>query len=180
MIRQLCLTLMISALPAAAAAQATPLAVGTAAPDFTLRSATAKGPAGPVSLESLKGQTVVLAFFPRARTSGCTVQMDAYRDQYAKLFGDNVKLLAVSTDADTTLAAWARERNYPFTFLSDSGGAVGALYGTYNSEKNYERRTLYVIGPDGKVSYVAAPFQEVDPTSYTKLGEALKQVAHRH
>ncbi len=109
--RVLCLTLMVSALPAVGIAQGAPLAVGTAAPGFTLPSASAQGPAGPVSLESLKGQTVVLAFFPRARTSGCTVQMDAYRDQYAKLFGDNVKLLAVSTDADTTLAAWARERN---------------------------------------------------------------------
>lgn len=180
MLRPLSFTLMISALPAAVAAQATPLAVGTAAPTFTLASANAQGPAGPVSLESLKGQTVVLAFFPRARTSGCTVQMDAYRDQYAKLFGENVKLLAVSTDADTTLAAWARERNYPFTFLSDPGGVVGSQYGTYNSEKDYERRTLYVIAPDGKVSYVAAPFQEVDPTSYTKLAGALEATGHHH
>lgn len=161
--------------PAALSAQGTPLSVGSVAPDFTLSAATQKGvAAAPLSLSSLRGQTVVLAFFPRARTSGCTVQMDAYRDQYERLFGEGkVTLLAISVDADTTLASWAGERDYPFTFLSDAGGKVGTAYGAYNAEKNYERRILYVVGPDGKITYVAAPFQEVDPTAYTKLGAAL-------
>ncbi|MBP2647825.1 MAG: putative peroxiredoxin, partial [Gemmatimonadetes bacterium] len=62
--------------------------------------------------------------------------MDAYRDQYATLFngGKDVTLVAISTDPDTTLASWARDAKYPFTFLSDVGGAVGKLYGAFNSK----------------------------------------------
>jgi peroxiredoxin len=102
--------------------------------------------------------------------------MDAYRDQYATLFdgGKDVTLLAISTDPDTMLAAWASEKKYPFTFLSDSGGVIGRMYGAFNTKYGLDNRTLFVIGPDGKISYVASPFQEVDPTSYTKLGEAIK------
>ena len=58
--------------------------------------------------------------------------MDAYRDQYAKIFngGQGVTLLAISTDADSTQASWARDKAYPFTFLSDIKGEVGKLYGS--------------------------------------------------
>ncbi len=103
--------------------------------------------------------------------------MDAYRDQYATLFngGKDVTLLAISTDPDTMLAAWAGEKKYPFTFLSDSGGTVGKLYGAFNAKYGLDNRSVFVIGPDGKISYVAAPFQEVDPTSYTALGAAIQK-----
>ena len=76
--------------------------VGDMAPDFTLPGATKAGvTAQPIKLSSLKGQTVVIAFFPRVRTSGCTAQMNSYRDQYATLFngGKGVTVLAVSTDS---------------------------------------------------------------------------------
>ena len=64
-----------------------PLAVGTPAPNFTMLGATRYGVlARPVQLRDFKGKTVVLAFFPKARTSGCTIQMQAYRDKYATLF----------------------------------------------------------------------------------------------
>jgi peroxiredoxin len=101
--------------------------------------------------------------------------MDAYRDQYATLFngGRDVTLLAISVDPDTMLAAWARERDYPFTFLSDSGGRVGKLYGAFSERSKLDNRTLFVIAPDGRISYVAAPFREVDPTAYTELGRAI-------
>lgn len=103
--------------------------------------------------------------------------MDAYRDQYAQLFrgGKDVTLLAISTDPDTTLAAWARDEKYPFTFLSDSGGVVGRLYGAFNPKYGLDNRTLFVIAPDGTISYVASPFREVDPTSYTALGAAIQK-----
>ena len=114
---------------AAPPAQAAPqgLAVGAMAPDFAIPGATRYGTlSDPVTLSSLRGQTVVLAFFPRARTRGCTVQMEAYRDRYAELYngGRKVVVLAVSTDADTTLAAWARELETPVLFGSDSAQAV--------------------------------------------------------
>jgi peroxiredoxin len=101
--------------------------------------------------------------------------MDAYRDQYAKLFNDGKKvtLLAVSVDPITELASWAKDRNYPFRFLSDPDGKVGKLYGAFDSKYKLDNRTLYVIAPGGKISYVAAEFQEVDPQAYVALGEAV-------
>ncbi len=100
--------------------------------------------------------------------------MDAYRDQYAQLFhgGTDVALVAISTDPDTTLAAWAKERGYPFTFVSDPDGAIGKAYGAFNERFGLDNRTLYVLR-DGKVAYVAAPFREVDPQAYRDLGAAI-------
>ena len=150
------------------------------APDFTLPGATSAGVlATPVQLSALRGKTVVLAFFPKARTSGCTVQMKTYRDQYATLFGGgkDVTLLAISTDADSTLASWAKDEAFPFTFLSDVDGTVGKQYGAFNPKSSMDNRVLLVIAPDGKVSYVASPFREVDPTSYSILGAELKKAA---
>ncbi len=103
--------------------------------------------------------------------------MDAYRDQYATIFngGKDVTLLAISVDPDTALASWARDAKYPFTFLSDVRGTVGKLYGAFNPKYGLDNRTVFVIAPDGRISYVAAPFREVDPTSYTELGMAIKK-----
>ena len=105
--------------------------------------------------------------------------MDAYRDQYAKLFngGKGIVLLAISVDADTTLASWAAEKHYPFRFLSDSGGVVGRQYGAWSDRNGLDNRTLFVVGPDGKIAYVQAPFREVDPTAYTELGDAIARIA---
>ena len=101
--------------------------------------------------------------------------MDAYRDQYATLFngGKDVTLLAISTDPIGELAAWAKDAKYPFTFLSDSGGQVGRLYGAFSAKSGLDNRTLYVIGPDGTIVHRAAPFREIDPTAYADLGAAV-------
>jgi peroxiredoxin Q/BCP len=105
--------------------------------------------------------------------------MDAYRDQYATLFkgGRNVALLAVSVDPDTALASWARDKQYPFRFLSDPDGTAGKLYGAWEPKYKLDNRTLFVIGPDGKVAYVADPFQEIDPKAYDGLKAAIEKAA---
>ncbi|MEP7326188.1 MAG: redoxin domain-containing protein [Gemmatimonadota bacterium] len=97
--------------------------------------------------------------------------MDAYRDQYATLYnnGNHVVLLAISVDPDTMLAAWAKEKGYPFRFLSDSTGAIGRRYGAYNFEYKMDDRSLFVIAPDGTIADVQAPFREIDPTAYRRL-----------
>jgi len=102
--------------------------------------------------------------------------MDAYRDQYATLFrnGRRVVLLAVSVDADTALASWARDKQYPFRLLSDPEGKVGRLYGAWEARYKLDNRTLFVIGPDGKIAYVADPFQEIDPKAYEGLDAAIR------
>jgi thioredoxin-dependent peroxiredoxin len=153
-----------------------PLEIGAVAPDFTMKGATRYGVlASPVHLSDFKGKTVVLAFFFKARTSGWTVQMNAYRDQYAQLFknGRNVVLIAISADPDTALASWARDSEFPFLFASDTGTAVGKRYGALASRAGMTNRNLFVVGPDGRIAYRATPFREIDPTAYTELGAAI-------
>jgi len=106
--------------------------------------------------------------------------MDAYRDQYAQLFkGGKVTLIAISTDADTTLASWARDKDYPFLMLSDSKAEVGKKYGAFitTPRSPIDNRTLFIVGSDGKIKHVMAPFREVDATAYEELGKKIEELA---
>jgi len=104
--------------------------------------------------------------------------MNAYRDQYAKLFNDGrgVVLIAISADPDTALASWARDSEFPFLFASDSGTAVAKRYGALAEQPGMTNRNLFVVGPDGKIAYRATPFREVDASAYTQLGAAIGKV----
>ena len=101
--------------------------------------------------------------------------MEAYRDQYATIFrnGKDVSLIAVSTDADTAQASWAREGHYPLYFASDPDRTAGAKYDVNSLQMNYEKRVVFVIGPDGKVAHIMRPFRELVGDSYTELGDAV-------
>ncbi|MCU0625430.1 MAG: redoxin domain-containing protein [Gemmatimonadaceae bacterium] len=149
--------------------------VGQPAPDFTISVIGQAGAAKSVKLADFRGQTVVLAFFPRVRTSGCTTQMQSYRDKYRELFaaGNKVTLLAISTDPSEAQQAWAKDENFPMWFGSDADGTVGAMYGAYDAAAKYDKRYLYVIGPDGKVTYTAKPFRQMVETAYSELGDAV-------
>lgn len=152
-------------------------AVGEVAPDFTLRVASKDGIAAePLRLSSLRGKPVVLAFFPKARTSGCTIQMKAYRDRFAEVFGKDAQLLAISMDTPEDLASWAKDEAFPFRFVSDAEGVAGKLYGTLREGARWESRVLFVIGKDGKVAKVMRPFREIDPTAYDELKTAIAAV----
>ena len=110
--------------------------------------------------------------------------MNAYRDQYAKLFngGKNVQVFGISVDPDTTLASWAAEKDYPLTFLSDPGASVGKQYGVAVSFKDnmLDSRVVYVIDGNGKIAHVMSPFRETDPTAYTELGSAVSMSGMHH
>jgi peroxiredoxin Q/BCP len=154
--------------------------VGDAAPDFTLPGATIDGVMkAPITLSKLKGQTVVVAFFPKARTKGCTAQMTTYRDKWATLFngGKGIAVIGISMDADTTTAAWAKEANLPMMFASDMKGEAGKLYGAYVEGRPVENRLLYVVGPDGRIAYTAKPFNPMVEDAYTDLGTAVKKAS---
>lgn len=154
--------------------------VGEMAPDFTLPGATIDGVMkAPIMLSKLKGQTVVVAFFPKARTKGCTAQMTTYRDQWATLFngGKGITMIGISMDADTTTAAWAKEANLPMMFASDMKGDAGKLYGAYVEGRPVENRLLYVVGPDGRIAYTAKPFNPMVEDAYTDLGSAVKKAS---
>ena len=97
--------------------------------------------------------------------------MEAYRDQYATLFnnGRNVVVVAISVDADTALASWARDEDFPFLFASDPGGQIGQLYSAYDAKNKTDNRSLFVVRPDGRIAYVTKPFKVLTPSSYTDL-----------
>jgi peroxiredoxin len=105
--------------------------------------------------------------------------MHAYRDQYAQLFhgGRNVVLVAISADSAPELAAWARDDEFPFLMASDTGSVVGKRYGAYSQRGNVDNRTLFIIAPDGRIAWRAAPFREIDPSAYTELGAAINRIA---
>jgi thioredoxin-dependent peroxiredoxin len=101
--------------------------------------------------------------------------MEAYRDQYAKLFngGKGVVVIATSVDPDTALASWAHDSSFPILFASDVGGAIGRAYGVYDPKIKLDSRVVYVIAPDGKVAYRAKPFRELSADAYTELAAAV-------
>lgn len=172
------LTVAFSASTATAQAASELLTVGQMAPDFTLTTVTANGPtATPFKLSEHRGETVVLAFFPKARTSGCTAQMHSYRDKYESMFmnGKKVQLIGISTDNAADLTAWAKDDGFQFSMGADTDRAVGGLYGAAR-EGAYHRRYLYVIGPDGKITY-ATSFRPLAQQAYDELDAALKKTA---
>jgi peroxiredoxin len=103
--------------------------------------------------------------------------MHAYRDQYAQVFnnGQNVVLIAISTDPAEALASWAKDDQFQFLMASDTEAKVGTMYGAVAPRPNMTNRNLFVVGPDGRIAYRAVPFREVDPMAYTELGEAVKK-----
>ena len=107
------------------------------------------------------------------------MQLEAYRDQYATIFnnGRRVTVIAMSVDADTTLRNWAREADFPFLMASDSGLAVGKLYGSENARRTMNARNLFVIGPDGRITHRMTPFNVLSEGAYTELEKAVDAAA---
>ena len=119
---------------AQAAAPAPAPALGVVAPDFTAPGANASGPAaGPISLSGLKGQVVVLAFYPKDRSSGCTAELTKFRDEYRTLFPEGVVVLPISVDDMESHVGWAKDMNFPFTLVADDGGQIATRYGSMMS-----------------------------------------------
>jgi peroxiredoxin len=91
--------------------------------------------------------------------------------------GKDVVLIAISADPVDQLESWAREDQFPFVMASDSGAAVGRLYGALARRPGMTNRNLFVVGPDGRIAYRAVPFREVDPKAYEDLGAAVDRLA---
>ncbi len=129
------------------------LAVGDAAPDFTLP--TADG--GSVTLSDLRGEHVVVYFYPAAGTPGCTKQACDFRDSLASLQGHGYRVVGVSPDGVEKLAAFARDEELTFPLASDPDKAVLTAWGAWGEKTNYGRtvtgviRSTVVVAPDGTV-----------------------------
>jgi thioredoxin-dependent peroxiredoxin len=151
--------------------------VGRRAPPFRLPWANKDGvgPADqPYDLGLDRGKTVVLAFFPRDFTSGCTAEMRTFAEQYDSLFGPEVVVVGISTDSLVTHTRFAASLNLPFRLLSDPRQEVARRYAA-NDRSGYLRRVVYVIGPDGKVRYRNLRFNALDPKHYADLGAAVRR-----
>jgi len=151
--------------------------VGRRAPPFQLPWANKDGigPADqPYDLGLDRGKTVVLAFFPRDFTTGCTAEMRTFAEQYDSLFGPDVVVVGISTDSLATHSRFAASLNLPFRLLSDPRQEVARRYAA-NDRSGYLRRVVYVIGPDGKVRYRNLRFNALDPKHYTDLGAAVRR-----
>ena len=105
--------------------------------------------------------------------------MEAYRDQYATLFnnGRKVVVIGISVDADTTQASWAHDEDFPMVFASDLGGKVGQLYDAFVADRKQDNRSLFVVGPDGRIRYVTKPFKVLSAQSYSDLAAVVDSLA---
>ena len=148
--------------------------VGQPAPDFTAQWADGSGPrATPVSLTSLRGKVVVVAFYPKDRTSGCTAELTKFRDEHATLFGENVVVLPVSADSIASHVSWASEMKFPFALVSDPELKVAELYGSHAAGRPVASRTVYVIGKDGNVVWREMKFNALNEDAYASLAAAV-------
>jgi thioredoxin-dependent peroxiredoxin len=141
---------------------------GGRAPEFTLSDQEGNQ----VELTSLRGRWVVLYFYPKADTPGCTAQACGIRDHAGDYEAANAVVLGVSPDSVEELRAFADKYGLAFTLLSDPGGAVASKYGVW-VEKSYEDRTWWgnerssvLVDPDGNV---ARTFPKVKPAEHDEL-----------
>jgi len=131
--------------------------IGKPAPDFTLPSTTGET----ISLKQFKGKkTVVLYFYPKDETPGCTKEACAFRDAYGDLDRQGVVLLGVSTDNMDSHLAFRDHHKLPFPLLSDEDAAVSKLYGVYKQKNLYGKkymgieRTTFVIDKTGRIAQI--------------------------
>jgi peroxiredoxin Q/BCP len=126
---------------------------GDKAPDFTLPDATGRE----VSLEDFAGRDVILYFYPRDDTPGCTKEACGFRDQWDALGRTGAVVLGVSADDAASHRRFATKYRLPFTLLSDPDHTVMRAYGAYGEKTLYGRKITGVIrstvwiGPDGRV-----------------------------
>ena len=141
------------------------LAAGQNAPDFTLAAQNNQ----PVSLSALlKQQRVLVYFYPKAMTPGCTVQACGLRDSMAELSAKGVTVVGISTDAPAKLAKFAQRDQLNFTLLSDEDHKVADAFGVWGEKKFMGKvydglhRISFLIGQNGKVEKVFDNFKTKD------------------
>ncbi len=128
-------------------------AIGDKAPDFTATTDAGEE----ISLSSLRGKKVVLYFYPRDNTPGCTQEACDFRDRAEALAAKDAVVLGVSTDSVASHQKFKAKHSLPFTLLADPDKELVTAYGVYQEKKQYGRsfmgteRTTFVIDPDGTI-----------------------------
>ena len=124
------------------------LAVGTVAPNFT----TADDEGKTVSLSDFQGKVVVMYFYPKDDTPGCTIEAKNFRDNYQKYQDKDMVVLGVSMDDQSSHKQFKEKYGLPFQLLVDTDGAITKAYDVEGG--GYSKRITYIIDAEGKVSYV--------------------------
>jgi peroxiredoxin len=137
------------------------LKAGTEAPDFTLSSA----PDETITLSDLRGQPVILAFYPADWSPTCSDQMGLYNEVLDMFEEHGAKLLGISVDSRWCHKAFKENRGLRFDLLADfePKGEVARRYGVYNDEKGTSDRALFVVDPDGVISWSYLSPRSVNP-----------------
>lgn len=124
------------------------LETGTKAPNFSVRDHNGNT----VSLDEFSGKIVVLWFYPKADTPGCTIEGKGFRDDYAKFTENNVIVLGVSLDNEEDNKAFAEKFNFPYPLLCDVNHELALAYHAVKGpDDQYASRITYVIGEDGNI-----------------------------
>lgn len=131
------------------------LPVGATAPDVVGRDAEGHE----VRLSAQRGKLVVVYFYPRDGTPGCTKEACAFRDAWTDLAKNDVVVIGVSSNSAESHAAFLREHKLPFALAPDESGAIGAAYGVAKKLWGYDR-VSFLVGLDGRIAKV---WPDVDP-----------------
>ncbi|BAU64798.1 alkyl hydroperoxide reductase/ Thiol specific antioxidant/ Mal allergen [Stanieria sp. NIES-3757] len=126
------------------------LAVGTVAPSFT----TTDDEGNTVSLSDFQGKVVVMYFYPKDDTPGCTKQAQSFRDNYEEYQNKDMVVLGVSMDDATSHKQFKEKYGLPFKLLVDSNGAITKAYDVDGG--GYAKRVTYIIDGEGKITHVDA------------------------
>ncbi|MGJ6966884.1 peroxiredoxin [Streptosporangium sp. G11] len=125
--------------------------VGVQAPDFELRDQHGT----PVKLSEHRGKKIVLIFYPLAFSGVCGNELDAVRDEFTADLPEDIKILTISVDSIFAHRAWADQKGYTFSLLSDfwPHGQVARAYGVFDDEKGYAGRGTFIIDGEGVVRW---------------------------
>jgi peroxiredoxin Q/BCP len=152
------------------------LEAGQEAPDFTLPDQSGEG----ITLSDLRGQTVVLYFYPRADTPGCTAQACGVRDRRGDYRSAGARVIGVSPDSVEAVRRFADKHGLDFTLLADEDHRVAEAYGTWVEKSMYGKkywgvqRGTFIIDPEGTVAKV---FPKVSPKTHDDVVlEALEEL----
>lgn len=129
---------------------------GDPAPDIQLETDSG----APFRLSGMKGKTVVLYFYPKADTPGCTTEACEFRDFSHEFAGKNAVIVGISPDAVKSQAKFKGKYDLPFTLLADADRTAAEAYGVWKEKNMYGKkvmgieRTTFIIGPEGKIARI--------------------------
>lgn len=135
------------------------LKVGDQAPDFTLKS----DDGATVSLKDFRGKVVVLYFYPKDFTAGCTKEACAFRDEFSEFKKRDIAIIGISYDKPEEHAKFKMSYNLPYVLVSDKDKEVSKIYGAEGLV--VAKRITYVIDRDGKIMAI---YPKVDVNSHSK------------